>query len=214
MLDAALIGTFASSNPQIYTALITRPHRHGPAGDQHFLDERGPDYLLDQITAPTLLIQGTVDTLFTLQEAHANAKALIANGVPTKVVWYCGGHGGCISSVNDGEMIEQATLAWLDRYVKGDFPWPPVRSSSGSTSTARLLVEHLSGRRAPRCHVEHRRRCVPLLPFIGGSGPNSGALPRVRSLRCSEFRPARGINALDLTIPEARRRRTSSARRS
>ena len=62
---------------------------------------------MNQITAPTLLIQGTVDTLFTLAEADANAKALIANGVPTKVVWYCGGHGGCITSTNDGEVIKR-----------------------------------------------------------------------------------------------------------
>ena len=73
---------------------------------------RGPAQYLDRITAPTLLIQGTVDTLFTLEEAHRNAMALMGNGVATKVVWYCGGHGACISSsTNDGELIERATLS-------------------------------------------------------------------------------------------------------
>ncbi len=55
-----------------------------------------PD-LVSDITAPTLLIQGTVDTLFPLAEADANAKVLIADGVPTKVIWFCGGHGACLN---------------------------------------------------------------------------------------------------------------------
>ena len=65
--------------------------------DQDLSTSAVPTYLVTSITAPTLLIQGTVDTMFTLQEAHDNAMALIANGVQTKVVWFCGGHGGCIS---------------------------------------------------------------------------------------------------------------------
>jgi ABC-2 type transport system ATP-binding protein len=44
--------------------------------------------------------------LFTLAEADANAKLLIKNGVPTKVVWFCGRHGECVSSTNDGEMVK------------------------------------------------------------------------------------------------------------
>ena len=66
-------------------------------GDQDLLAERGtgPSCLVDNITAPTLLIQGTVDTIFSLQEADDTAQILIANGVPTKVLWFCGGHGLC-----------------------------------------------------------------------------------------------------------------------
>ena len=82
--------------------------------------DRGPGDLVEKITAPTLLVQGTVDTLFTLQEADENAMALIGNDVPTKVVWFCGGHGACVTSTNDGTMVMGATLNWLDRWVKSD----------------------------------------------------------------------------------------------
>ena len=92
-------------------------------GDQDLLNARGPGDLVKNITAPTLLIQGTADTTFSLQEADDNAQALIANGVPTKVVWFCGGHGLCLNNLfdlTDGALITQRTLEWLNRYVKGD----------------------------------------------------------------------------------------------
>ena len=99
-----------------------------------------------KITAPTLLIQGTVDTLFTLQEADENAMALIGNHVPTKVVWFCGGHGACVSTTNDGTMVVGATLNWLDRWVKerrerGDRP--AIRM--GRPARDQVLLGDLSG---------------------------------------------------------------------
>ena len=76
---------------------------------------------IDKITTPTLLIQGTVDTLFPLDEAMANAAELANNSVPVKMLWFCGGHGTCLTSPADpSPVIEQATLAWLARYVKKD----------------------------------------------------------------------------------------------
>ena len=41
------------------------------ADAQWFLD-RGPGDLVSKITAPTLIEQGTIDTLFTLDEAATN----------------------------------------------------------------------------------------------------------------------------------------------
>jgi len=46
-----------------------------------------------KIRAPTLIIQGTVDNLFTLDEGVANFKAIQASGVPVHMVWFCDGHG-------------------------------------------------------------------------------------------------------------------------
>ena len=168
-----------------------------PQADQDFLDDRGPCELLTDITAPTLLIQGTVDTLFTLQEAHENAIALIGNRVPTKVVWYCGGHGACISSTNDGEVIERATLDWLDRYVKGDLSVKRARSSNGSISTGgstpRANVPGATGRSAGS--IDRGGRCAPWFwcsagrariwafapgPIGGLLGMLSGAKPAMR----------------------------------
>jgi ABC-2 type transport system ATP-binding protein len=50
--------------------------------------------VLDKIKAPTLLIQGEVDTLFPLSEADANAKGIAATGTPVRVAWFTGGHDG------------------------------------------------------------------------------------------------------------------------
>ena len=205
-LGAALLLTFSRSNPQIYTALIsTLLTGEVSQRNQLFLDERGPDYLLDQITAPTLLVQGTVDTLFTLQEAHDNAIALIANGVETKVVWYCGGHGGCISSVNDGEVIDRATLAWLDKYVKGlpvqtgpQFEWVDQHGQNFTSDTypvkpgTAVTVESDEG------------GTLPLWLLLGGSGPNFRALGAgpIGAL-LGILSGAEASNAVELTTEEA-----------
>jgi ABC-2 type transport system ATP-binding protein len=47
----------------------------------------GPTVLVSAITAPTLLIQGTADGLFTLAQAVTNALRLDANGVPVDMIW-------------------------------------------------------------------------------------------------------------------------------
>jgi ABC-2 type transport system ATP-binding protein len=81
---------------------------------------RGPAALLTRIHAPTLLVQGTVDTLFTLDEGIANYNALRKQKIPLGMVWFCGGHGACLTDQGDTTQVAQATQAWLSRYVKGD----------------------------------------------------------------------------------------------
>jgi ABC-2 type transport system ATP-binding protein len=90
------------------------------AANISFFDSRGPGQLVAQIRAPTLLIQGTVDDLFTLQEAVTNYGILRAHGVPTKMLWFCGGHGDCDFPQGDTGRVQRDTLAWLARYLKRD----------------------------------------------------------------------------------------------
>ncbi len=89
---------------------------------QSLLASSGPTSLLNQLKAPTLLIQGTVDVLFTLQQAIDNAQTIIANppyGTPVKMIWFCGGHGVCLTNNGDVNPPNLAsTFAWLDYYVK------------------------------------------------------------------------------------------------
>jgi ABC-2 type transport system ATP-binding protein len=153
-----------------------------------------------------LLIQGTVDTLFTLQEADANAKALMANGVPTKVVWYCGGHGGCITSTNDGVLIQQRTLEWLDRYVKGDlsvsrgpqFEWVDQHGQHFSSETYPVVQG------PPLVASRGAGGVLPLIPFLGGSGPQPRAFEAgpIQGL-LGILSGAKAANALNLTVPAA-----------
>src|SRR4051812_20776797 len=85
--------------------------------DRDWFAARGPGDLVKQITVPTFLVEGTADTLFTLNEAITNYEILKANGVPTKMLWFCGGHGTCLTGSGPAGHIEAAVVAWLRRYV-------------------------------------------------------------------------------------------------
>ncbi len=108
------------------------------AADEAWFRDRGPgDRAIRRITAPTLLVGGTVDTLFPLDEDVKVYKLLKARGTPVKMFWFCGGHGQCAEG-NGGEpgagldvgsilgsgggdpRLEAASAAWLARYLKGD----------------------------------------------------------------------------------------------
>ena len=90
-----------------------------PADVQWFAD-RGPGDAVGKITVPTLIIQGSVDTLFTLAEGATNFATLQSNGVPTAMLWFCGGHGACLTAAGDPSRTATEAVAWLQRYVAGD----------------------------------------------------------------------------------------------
>ena len=203
LLTAALLATFARPNPAVYPAAI-----YGDLttmltqAQQDLLAARGPGGELDlvsQITAPTLLFQGTVDTLFPLAEADLNANALIAAGTPTKVVWFCGGHGLCVNDLldpRDGSVIQQDTLAWLDRYVMDDatavtgpqFQWVDQRGQYYSSNVYPVPTG------SPIVTTSSASKVLTLVPFLGGSGPLLGVLP---------IGGTKAFNAINLTVPAA-----------
>jgi ABC-2 type transport system ATP-binding protein len=90
------------------------------AEDRAWFDSRGPKDLVQQLTIPTFVVEGTADTLFTLDEAITNYAILKANGVPAKMMWFCGGHGVCLTGAGTPGHIEAAVVAWLKRYVAND----------------------------------------------------------------------------------------------
>ncbi|MDT3444385.1 MULTISPECIES: S9 family peptidase [unclassified Pseudofrankia] len=79
--------------------------------------DHGPASLLGKIRVPTLIIQGTVDTLFPLAQGVENYQALRGR-VPLKMVWFCGGHGECLTNPGPSDHTEQLTISWLDRYLR------------------------------------------------------------------------------------------------
>lgn len=174
LLSAVLVLTLARTNPKILPATVYGDLTGSlTQADQDLLAERGPDYLLSQITAPTLLIEGTVDTLFTLAEANANAQALM-NNVDTKVIWFCGGHGLCTNDLfnTGGVLIEKRTLEWLGRYVKDDasvptgpqFEWVDQRGQHLSSASYELAPSD------PVVLSSAKSRTLPLVPFLGAGG--------------------------------------------
>jgi len=68
-----------------------------------------------KIKVPTLLLQGQRDSLFTLGQADANAKAIAATGAPVEVAWFDGGHDGGNGEV---DWLHEKTLGWFDRHLK------------------------------------------------------------------------------------------------
>jgi ABC-2 type transport system ATP-binding protein len=117
--------------------------------DHAWMASHGPADLVERVRVPTLLIQGTVDTLFPLDEAVTNFQRIGDNpwrtalikakgkkrkgkkrkkkrartstqSVPVKMLWFCGGHGVCLTGQGPGSAyIDQRQLAWFDRYLRG-----------------------------------------------------------------------------------------------
>ncbi|MFI6248130.1 CocE/NonD family hydrolase [Streptomyces sp. NPDC051016] len=81
------------------------------------LEERSPSAVGSRIKVPTLLFQGQTDSLFTLSQSDAAAKAIKANGAPVDVDWIAGGHdGGDLET----SRVEGRVTSWFDRYLKGE----------------------------------------------------------------------------------------------
>ena len=84
---------------------------------------------------PTLLMQGTEDTLFDLNSAWGNAEQISAAhpGLPVKVLVGCAGHTGCPDYVTKStatsplwpktevaDVVENQMIDWLAHYLRGD----------------------------------------------------------------------------------------------
>lgn len=93
-----------------------------PESDVDWFRSRGPGEAVRDVKVPTLILQGTVDTLFTLDEAVANHRLLDEAGTTVSMIWFCGGHGACLTydANDDTTWLSDATFAWLDKYVKGN----------------------------------------------------------------------------------------------
>jgi ABC-2 type transport system ATP-binding protein len=169
--------------------------------DIRWFANRGPGALVNKITAPTLLIQGTVDTLFTLREAVENYDALRAHHVPVKMLWFCGGHGVCLTNPGNTGRIQRDTLAWLGRYLQRK---PHVRTGPGFE----WLDQNGRSYSAPGYPLRtagslngHGSGTLPLIAS-GGSGPAplppsaSGLLGSIGG----NFAAAKATNAVDVPI--------------
>jgi ABC-2 type transport system ATP-binding protein len=172
-----------------------------------FFTSRGPGNLVNKIRAPTLLIQGTVDTLFTLQEAVQNYTDLRAHQVPVKMLWFCGGHGVCLTSPGDTGRIQRDTLAWLGRYLKRQtgvstgpgFEWLDQKGHSYSAPSYPL----------PAGGALHGHGAGTLqLLSTGGSGPatlTASERGGVLGALGGNFAAAEATNAVDVPIAAPKR---------
>jgi ABC-2 type transport system ATP-binding protein len=212
LLDLVQAG--ATINPQIYGGVLTGALLGLlTASQQALLTSSGPGSLVSAITVPTLLIQGTVDGLFPLQEAVTNEQLLAANDVPVKMIWFCGGHGICLNPGNPADqakLLTQDTLAWLDQYVKQDgtpadaipnFQWV---DQSGNFYSSNLFPTNPNFQGTP-ITATGTGGFLPIVPIIGGSGPQTKVLQAPLSLfdaaLLSFATAAPAGNAINLTVP-------------
>ncbi|WP_163892896.1 S15 peptidase family protein [Mycolicibacterium hippocampi] len=180
LLGLDLLEAGARINSQIYPALIL--------GDllgfltesqQAILASSGPTVLVSSITAPTLLIQGTADGLFTLAQSVTNALLLDEAGTPVSMIWACGGHGICLDPENPLQtpLLIDSTMAWLDKYVNGDelvptgprFEW---FDQNGDYHSSDLLPTDPAFYGEPLV-TTGSGGFLPLIPLLGGSGPQT-----------------------------------------
>ena len=170
-----------------------------------FFRSRGPGPLVAKIKAPTLLIQGTVDTLFTLREAVTNYTTLRAHHVPVKMLWFCGGHGVCLTKPGDTARIQRDSLAWLARYLQGS-------KKTGTGPGFEWLDQNGRSFSAPRWPLPAGKSLAAdgsgtlALQSAGGSGPAvvpPGALGALPPALAGQFAAAKATNAVNVTIRAA-----------
>ena len=174
------------------------------AASERFFASRGPASLLSKVTVPTLIIQGTVDDLFTLAEGTANYEALKKAGTTVSMVWFCGGHGSCLTNPGKAFDVGAYSIAWMDRYVK-------KQTSAKVISGFRFVDQNGTIYDAPSWPLT---KGTPVtgsgagglsLTADGGSGPASpnslpadaGAIDAV----ALAVTPAKASNALNVDIP-------------
>ncbi len=118
LLDFASAG--ADRDPRIDAAMAGAATGVIDPATVDWFASRGIGDDIDRVETPAMFLQGTVDTLFPLDEAVANFRSLQARGVPAKMLWFCGGHGLCLTNTDDSSRVLDATMDWLARYVQGD----------------------------------------------------------------------------------------------
>lgn len=125
------------------------------------------------IRTPTLILQGTIDTLFPLEDGFDNYRSISGNA-PVKLTAYCSGHSldGCPYPGGAGSLPHDRIVAWLDRYVKG------LAVDTGPTIEWQAQNGRYYGaRRWPSPGTEWRRGSPMQTGLLAGPGPGGGDGP-------------------------------------
>src|SRR6516162_11149613 len=87
-----------------------------------------PASVAGRMRAPTLLIQGESDSLFGLDQANANYRAIHQNGAPADMVWFAGGHDG---GNQETARLNSLTAQWFSQWLAPGQPAPPRPTAGG-----------------------------------------------------------------------------------
>jgi ABC-2 type transport system ATP-binding protein len=122
------------------------------------------------------------------------------SGVPVSMLWFCGGHGACLTDQGDPARVGKAAINWLTRYVKGD--------ESIDTGARFDFIDQTGAAHqtdgwpvAAGQPITASGQGTLNLSADGGSGPQ--AIPASGGLLASivgPITPARATNAVDVAI--------------
>ena len=128
--QAAECGRFLPSVCAIYRQVATAG-RPTPAAIS-LLTRNSPASVAGRLNVPTLLIQGQHDSLFGLDQADANYRAIQRTGAPVDMVWFNGGHDG---GNQEDARLNLLTQQWFDRWLKS--PARPFPRSAAAPAQGR-----------------------------------------------------------------------------
>ena len=201
-----------SSTAKLDPEIVTADHEMNTtgvidAGSASFFESRGPAQFLSRVRVPTLILQGTVDDLFTLDEGIANYGALRRQGTTVSMEWFCGGHGVCLTDPGSAIEVGPLSLAWMQRYVAGDTSVHVLKGfafvDQKGTTYAAPSYPLPSG--AP---IVATGSGMLALKAGGGSGPPTVAAnaqaANVVDVVANSVTPGPATNALNITVPIAR----------
>jgi ABC-2 type transport system ATP-binding protein len=172
-----------------------------------FFESRGPAQFLSGVRVPTLILQGTVDDLFTLDEGIANYEALRRQGNTVSMAWFCGGHGVCLTDPGTAIEVGPLSLAWMQHYVARDTSVHVLKGFA-------FVDQNGTSYAAPRYPLPAGPSIVATgsgsltLESGGGSGPPTVAAnaqaANVVDTVADAVTPGPAANALNVTVPVAR----------
>jgi ABC-2 type transport system ATP-binding protein len=172
-----------------------------------FFTSRGPAQFLSRVRVPTLILQGTVDDLFTLDEGIANYEALRRQGTTVSMAWFCGGHGACLTNPGSAIEVGPLSLAWMQRYVARDLSARVLKGfafvdQTGTTYAASAYPP------PPGTPIVANGAGSLALRSGGGSGPPTVAVDtqaaNVVDVVAYSVTPGPAANALNISVPVAR----------
>ena len=172
-----------------------------------FFESRGPGQFLSRVRVPTLILQGTVDDLFTLDEGIANYEALARQGTTVSMAWFCGGHGVCFTDPGSALEVGPMSLAWMQRYVAGD---TSVHTLKGFAFVDQAGTSYAAPHYPlpPGAPITVSGSGTLALKAGGGSGPPtvppSAQAANVVDVVATAVTPAPATNALNVTVHIAR----------
>lgn len=118
-------GQLGTYHPDVFALPVDALSGSLSSRSQALLGRSGPRDLVERVRVPTLISQGTTDTLFGPSQAIALYEALRREHpkLPTALRLYCGGHSTCAPFEQEQPVYEAVTpdvVDWMERFVRRD----------------------------------------------------------------------------------------------